>query len=68
MCVKILINNKELAMSKFKVGDSVILNSGGPQMVVASVLSNGYLLCEWIDANGKVNRHEFKPLTVRIGG
>ena len=35
-------------MNKFKIGDVVVLKSGGPQMVIVSIESDGYN-CLWFD-------------------
>ncbi|VCX06796.1 hypothetical protein BANRA_01265 [Acinetobacter baumannii] len=36
-------------MSKFKAGDVVELNSGGPVMTILEVKNNGWVVCEWFD-------------------
>lgn len=46
-----------------KVGDVVKLKSGGPEMVIKEDEGENeighYYLCEWFDANGKYERHDF---------
>jgi uncharacterized protein YodC (DUF2158 family) len=50
---------------KFKVGEVVQLNSGGPRMTVMGT-ENGettaMVLCEWFDKEQKLRRHNF-PVT-----
>jgi uncharacterized protein YodC (DUF2158 family) len=52
--------------SKSVVGDTVMLNSGGPEMKVLLCLANGMLLCQWEDTEG-VNREQwFMSKTVTV--
>lgn len=56
---------------KFKVGDVVELNSGGPQMTVSTYLTDmmksmmqlkkeqNYAVCEWFDENKEVQKRPF---------
>ena len=44
---------------EFKVGDTVILKSGGPTMTITSISESGYMgggpvhaYCTWFDGNG----------------
>lgn len=45
-------------MSDFKVGDEVMLKSGGPRMTVVSLFGKE-VKCEWAGADGFVNREFF---------
>lgn len=51
-------------MSEIKVGDVVMLKSGGPTMTVKEVTERG-LLCEWF-AGDKLERAVFNPETLDI--
>lgn len=46
-------------MSKFKAGDVVELNSGGPVMTILEVKNNGWVVCEWFDKNHTYNKKNF---------
>lgn len=52
-------------MENFKVGDVVILKSGGPDMTVLSV--DG-VECQWKDVDGTVNTHTFHDVMLVKGG
>lgn len=45
---------------KFKVGDSVCLKSGGPEMTVSREMSGGEILCQWF-AGKKLEKGVFPP-------
>jgi uncharacterized protein YodC (DUF2158 family) len=57
----------------FKVGDIVVLKSGGPKMTVC-VVPNEYFskyICEWFDDSGELKRSPFpenaiQPISDRI--
>ena len=36
-------------MDQWKPGDEVMVKSGGPVMTVATIKSDGRVLCEWFD-------------------
>ena len=36
-------------MSQFKVGDIVMLKSGGPSMTVEEIQADGRVACSWFD-------------------
>jgi uncharacterized protein YodC (DUF2158 family) len=44
----------------FKLGDTVKLASGGPDMTVSYVTAGGDVLCEWFDNNGTLQQAGFK--------
>lgn len=48
---------------KFKIGDSVILKSGGPYIPVMSVAEfdkeDGVLTCQWFDKDQRLQREKF---------
>jgi len=57
-------------MVKFEKGKVVILNSGGPDMVMKgevgldsgiTIAEPGDIICEWIDDKGKVQSAYFAP-------
>jgi len=50
-------------MSNFKVGDVVVLNSGGPKMTIESIDSEG-CFCRWFIEN-KVEVGTFKAETLK---
>ncbi len=52
-------------MSKFKAGDVVELNSGGPVMTILEVKNNGWVVCEWFDKNHTYNKKEFFGIEYR---
>ncbi len=53
---------------KFKVGDSVFLNSGGPLMTVSSNADDGCLcVCEWFDHHGNPRRHSYEEKMLQRG-
>jgi uncharacterized protein YodC (DUF2158 family) len=37
---------------EFKIGDVVVLNSGGPDMSIVSFEEGTKLLCSWVSDNG----------------
>lgn len=53
-------------MSKFKAGDVVELNSGGPVMTILEVKNNGWVVCEWFDKNHTYNKKEFLESDIDI--
>ena len=44
----------------FKIGDRVILNSGGPTMEVVGISRNGRIWVEW-SVDGDIEEHSFRP-------
>ena len=40
-------------MDEWKVGDQVVLNSGGPYMTIDRVEADGELNCVWLDDAGE---------------
>lgn len=46
-------------MDELKVGDQVVLNSGGPDMTIDHVQEDGELRCVWLD--GAVEHHATFP-------
>ena len=38
-------------MAEWKEGDEVMLKSSGPRMTVATIKSDGMVICEWFDGN-----------------
>lgn len=61
------MNNQMRLGDGFQVGDLVQLNSGGPPMVVKSVVDLVYcssILCEWIN-DAKIEREIFASVTLR---
>jgi uncharacterized protein YodC (DUF2158 family) len=52
-------------MSKFKVGDVVILRSGGPAMTVTKVTSDA-IVCEWFDNKQSAQIKHFVPDAIDI--
>lgn len=43
----------------FKVGDVVMLKSGGPCMVISEVNDSGMAECTWFDKDGSVKKNYF---------
>jgi uncharacterized protein YodC (DUF2158 family) len=39
--------SREFKMGQFKIGDVVVLKSGGPKMTVNAILPNGRFMCAW---------------------
>lgn len=62
---------KQMAQTQYKIGDVVILKSGGPPMTVHNIgdyhatAPDPGLLCVWFDTNKKVE-DVFHPNTVEI--
>lgn len=54
-------------MSKFKAGDVVVLNSGGPQMTVESYSTNDpqKLTCTWFDKNNERKSEHFQEAALK---
>ena len=50
---------------KFKPGDVVQLNSGGPRMTVVAVQSDGTLRCVWFQEDGKQDNGVFAQVALR---
>lgn len=48
-------------MSKYNLGSTVHLRSGGPEMTIASIKTEPYEIyhCAWFDKDGKCNSCEF---------
>lgn len=38
-------------VNMFKVGDIVLLSSGGPKMTVSDITDEEFILCQWFDTN-----------------
>lgn len=51
-------------MNGFRVGDTVMLKSGGPTMTVAEVNDNGSLFCIWFDGKNERKQNSFKAETL----
>jgi uncharacterized protein YodC (DUF2158 family) len=47
-------------MNKFKIGDIVMLNSGGRYMTVSDINSD-YIECSWHSENGKPQCEQYEP-------
>lgn len=50
---------------KFKPGDVVQLNSGGPRMTVVAVQSDGTLRCTWFREDGPQDNGVFAQVALR---
>jgi uncharacterized protein YodC (DUF2158 family) len=49
----------------FVNGDTVIMKSGGPTMIVIDENTKyGYVTCAWFDRNGEVHQNNFLPITL----
>lgn len=47
---------------RFKVGDVVMLNSGGPGMTISTVdYPGGWCYCKWFSVGGHVQADYFQP-------
>jgi uncharacterized protein YodC (DUF2158 family) len=58
-------------MDEVKIGEVVMLNSGGPEMtVVATEKIDGVemISCEWFDKEKKVRRHGFPIMSLKPTG
>jgi len=54
-----------MADEAFKVGDVVMLKSGGPKMTVSFVSDeSGLIECTWFDKSGERKHDEFSPDTL----
>jgi uncharacterized protein YodC (DUF2158 family) len=49
---------------QFKVGDVVMLKSGGPTMTVGSIAPGGVIECLWFDKNNEQQHAAFSPATL----
>jgi uncharacterized protein YodC (DUF2158 family) len=49
----------------FKIGDTVVLVSGGPDMRVIGFSPSGRVWCQWECADGWVEEASFVPETLR---
>ncbi len=47
------------------IGQLVVLNSGGPDMLVVDVHDDGMLTCAWQDGND-ISEHTFNPMCLRF--
>jgi uncharacterized protein YodC (DUF2158 family) len=45
--------------SKFELGDTVMLKSGGPLMTVAIAKPNNVYHCVWFKPSGEINTQDF---------
>jgi uncharacterized protein YodC (DUF2158 family) len=54
-----------MSNTTFEIGSVVQLNSGGPLMTVEEITVMGFLVCTWLDKEGKRHEHVFKPVMVR---
>ena len=50
----------------FEVGDKVILNSGGPIMIITKIIDDGILVCSWVLTTGVYIRDQFDRRTVSL--
>ena len=46
-------------MAQWKVGDDVILKSGGPTMTVKALKADDMVFCEWFDGKNTPQGHVF---------
>ena len=53
-------------MKELKIGNVVILKSGGSQMTVSQILDNDKIECDWFDKEGKVQKHIFHKEMLEI--
>lgn len=51
-----------------KIGDVVVLNSGGPKMTVVKSHEDGTFLCVWMIGGTAQNHGWFPPEALRAGG
>ena len=42
-----------------KVGDIVVLKSGGPQMTICEILEDNLIACDWFDTEFNLKNHTF---------
>jgi len=52
---------------QLKIGDTVELKSGGPDMTVIDVLPNGLIMCAWFDRD-KSSKETFPPDALKKTG
>lgn len=45
---------------KFKIGDVVVLKSGGPEMTVENIDEQGNVTCTWFDKDNNRKTETFK--------
>ena len=57
----LLTGQSQPAETALKLGDQVILASGGPTMKVIGFSPNGCVWCEWKDAKGRIQEASFGP-------
>lgn len=48
-----------------EIGQWVMLNSGGPDMLVVDVCDNGELVCAW-ENESSINEYAFNPVCLRF--
>jgi uncharacterized protein YodC (DUF2158 family) len=63
----IIVNDSNQATTidgKINLYDEVVLNSGGPRMLVISINGNN-VVCTWVNNEGAFDHHEFKSVCVR---
>jgi uncharacterized protein YodC (DUF2158 family) len=56
----------ERSIAVFKIGDNVVLASGGPVLKVIGVSPNGLILCEWKIAGGVIEEASFPPAMLQL--
>ena len=47
-------------MEKFKIGDVVVLNSGGPPMTISNVVDSEKVECVWFEEKKILKNQRFK--------
>lgn len=55
----IFLTLKRFIMSNFKVGDIVILKSGGPKMTVETIQDEEFIVCIWFNEKQETHQKKF---------
>ena len=52
-------------MEELKLGDTVMLKSGGPVMTVHGIINADKIICKWFSKDDLINEEYFKKETLR---
>jgi uncharacterized protein YodC (DUF2158 family) len=52
-------------LAEFRIGDVVVLNSGGPEMTVVNPAGET-VWCRWMTADGLSQSHEFPAVAITL--
>lgn len=52
--------------AKFREGDEVVLKTGRTVMKVKEVIDENWVLCTWVETNGRKKEDKFKTSTLEL--